>query len=202
VTRIEIADARRLGQVVLQALEEITGPQEASQVLAGAGLDVLYGGGEVPLSWNDAGRLQAALELRYGPRSGAGLAVRIGRACFQYCLREFGDELGLTEPAFRMLPLPLRLDRGVGSLAGLFNRCGAGQVRLESQGGLLLWHIRNCPLCHQHTAAEPMCYLFVGLLQEALSWLSGGKHYLVRETRCLALGDPACTLNVDQKSFD
>jgi predicted hydrocarbon binding protein len=39
--------------------------------------------------------------------------------------------------------------------------------------------------------------LAVGLLQEALYWLSGGKIFDVKEITCIARGDPACTIVID-----
>ena len=38
----------------------------------------------------------------------------------------------------------------------------------------------------------------VGLLQEALYWLSGGKVFNVEEIACIARGDAACTIVIDQ----
>jgi predicted hydrocarbon binding protein len=38
----------------------------------------------------------------------------------------------------------------------------------------------------------------VGLLQEALYWVSGGKVFNVAEKTCVAAGDQACTIVVDE----
>jgi predicted hydrocarbon binding protein len=38
----------------------------------------------------------------------------------------------------------------------------------------------------------------VGLLQESLYWLSGGKIFNVEETHCIARGDKACTIVIDR----
>ncbi|HET9910528.1 MAG TPA: 4-vinyl reductase, partial [Anaerolineales bacterium] len=43
------------------------------------------------------------LEQVYGPHGGRGLALRIGRACFNYGLRQYGKQLGLMEMTFRLL---------------------------------------------------------------------------------------------------
>jgi predicted hydrocarbon binding protein len=39
----------------------------------------------------------------------------------------------------------------------------------------------------------------VGLLQESLYWLSGGKIFNVEETECIARGDPACTILIEKQ---
>ncbi len=54
-------------------------------------------------------QLQESLEQVYGPQGGRGTALRIGRACFQYGLREYGSMLGITEMAFRLLPLSTKI---------------------------------------------------------------------------------------------
>jgi predicted hydrocarbon binding protein len=43
-----------------------------------------------------------------------------------------------------------------------------------------------------------MCHLAVGLLQESLYWLSGGKMFNVEETACIGRGDAACTISIDR----
>jgi predicted hydrocarbon binding protein len=43
---------------------------------------------------------------------------------------------------------------------------------------------------------DPACHLAVGLLQESLYWVSGGKIFNVQETHCIARGDPACTIAI------
>jgi len=42
------------------------------------------------------------------------------------------------------------------------------------------------------------CHLAVGLLQEALYWVSGGKFFNIEETQCIACGDATCTIMIDQ----
>ena len=52
--------------------------------------------------------LTEMLEQVYGPHGGRGLALRVGRACFNYGVRQYGTQMGLTEMAFRLLPLPTK----------------------------------------------------------------------------------------------
>ncbi len=137
------------------------------------------------------------LEQFYGPQGGRGTALRVGRACFQYGLREYGSMLGITEMAFRLLPFSTKLHTGAKSFADLFNNHTDQHVRLEEKDGKLFWHIERCPLCWERKATEPVCHLAVGLLQEALYWLSGGKIFNVEEIACIARGDPACTIVID-----
>ena len=143
-------------------------------------------------------KLHQSLEQVYGPRGGRGLALRSGRACFKYGIKEYGSMLGLTEMAFRLLPLPTKLRTGARSFADLFNKHTDQQVRVEETEAQILWHIERCPLCWERHAEEPVCHLAVGLLQEALYWLSGGKVFSVEETACHARGDEHCIITIQK----
>ena len=48
----------------------------------------------------------------YGPRGGRGLALRAGRACFKYGLKEFGPVLGIADLTFRLLPFKYETQSG------------------------------------------------------------------------------------------
>lgn len=144
------------------------------------------------------GDINEMLEQVYGPHGGRGLALRVGRACFNHGVRQYGMQLGLTETAFRLLPLPMKVSAGAKALAGLFNNYTDQRVRVEEEGGNLLWCIDRCPLCWERTAPDPVCHLAVGVLQEALHWLSGGRVFNVEEQACIASGDASCTIVIDQ----
>jgi predicted hydrocarbon binding protein len=142
--------------------------------------------------------LQASLELIYGPHGGRGLSMRIGRASFQYGLREFGPLFGLTDLAFRLLPLKTKLRVGANAFAEIFNKHSDQRVRIEDRGTHLCWHIERCPVCWGRKTESPACHLAVGLLQEALYWVSGGKMFNVEETQCCAVGDSQCSILIDK----
>jgi len=113
-------------------------------------------------------------------------------------LREFGPIFGLTDLAFRLLPLKTKLKVGAASFAEIFNKFTDQRVRLEDKGEVLLWHIEICPVCWQRNSGTAACQMAVGLLQEALYWVSGGKYFNVEETHCIAKGDKTCTIAIDK----
>ena len=195
---------QKMGRIILLGLEEVIGKGGVDAVLQlpivqeiSQNLPTLSN--EQTFSFKAVSQLQQALEQAYGPRGGRGLALRSGRASFKYGIREYGSMLGLTEMAFRLLPLPTKLHTGAHSFAGLFNKHTDQRVRVEETETHIIWHIERCPLCWDRTAEEPVCHLAVGLLQEALYWLSGGKVFSVEETACHACGDDHCTITI-QKS--
>ncbi len=202
----------RMGRIILLAMEEILGHSGLNAVLHLSHLaDYINNypphNQDMRFPFEHVSELQVGLEAAYGPRAGRGLALRVGRACFKYGLREFGPELGLTDLAFRLLPIPSKLTAGSEAFAALFNNFTDQRVRLERDERYIYWNIERCPLCWGRQVASTelsqangsCCHLAVGLLQEALYWVSGGKYFQVEEKSCIACGDPACTIVIDQQ---
>ncbi len=206
-------DPQGLMRVLVQAMEEVLGAEAMRSVLGAAGMPLqleeikdraaiamLPGAllSESSIPADPISRVLQALERVYGSKAGQGVAQRIGRACFQYGLRDYGDRLGFTDTSFRLLPLPAKLKRFANGLAGFLNGPMQQDVRIEQADGTLLWHMGNCPLCRERHAEAPVCQLAVGLAEEALYWLSGGKIFSIEEVTCVARGDPDCTLRVNE----
>lgn len=192
---------QKMGRIILQGMEEVISRNGMNTILDLAMLDELKenypaSSPQRTFSFETVSLLQKTLEQAYGPRGGRGVALRTGRACFKYGLKEYGSMLGLTEIAFKLLPLPTKLHTGARSFSDLFNRHTDQHVRVEETEAMILWHIERCPLCWERTSEEPVCHLAVGLLQEALYWLSGGKVFSVEETACIARGDENCTISI------
>lgn len=193
----------RMGRIILLAMEEILSHNGVNAVLNVAELPEYIDrypphNQDLEVPFDHISAMQVSLENIYGPRAGRGLALRVGRACFKYGLREFGPELGLTDLAFRLLPLSTRLKQGSQAFAALFNNFTDQRVRLEYDQEHIYWHIERCPLCWGRQADGPVCSLAVGLLQEALYWVSAGKYFQVEEKSCLAAGDSTCTIVINQ----
>jgi predicted hydrocarbon binding protein len=194
---------QKMGRIIFQGMEELIGVGGVEAILRLASLENFIQNYPPPraeraFSFEDVASVQSALEKKYGPRGGRGLALRVGRACFTYGIKEYGSMLGLTEIAFRLLPLSTKLHTGARAFADLFNKYTDQKVRVEEKDNKIFWHIEHCPLCWQRKADQPVCHLAVGLLQEALYWVSGGKVFSVEETACIAKGDEVCTIVIDR----
>ena len=193
----------RMGRIILLSMEEVMGRTGVHAILKLASLPSLLDNypadtAERNFPFSTVSNLTDTLEQVYGPHGGRGLSLRIGRACFNNGIRQYGTQMGITEMAFRLLPLPAKVSAGARAFAELFNNFTDQKVRVEEEGDQLLWHIERCPLCWERHAQEPVCHLAVGLLQEALYWLSGGKVFNVEEKTCIAAGDETCTIVIDQ----
>ena len=75
-------------------------------------------------------------------------------------------------------------------------------VRLRETPETLYWQIERNPLCWGVKTEQPCCHLAVGLLQESLLWLSGGKTFQVEEESCTACGADSCTITIARKPLD
>ena len=193
----------RMGRIILLSMEEVLGQTGVNAILKLGSLPSLINSyppdnNELKFSFSTLRSLTETLEHAYGPHGGRGLALRVGRACFNYGVRQYGTQMGITEMAFRLLPLPAKLSAGAAAFAELFNKFTDQRVRIEHDDGKILWHIERCPLCWERKATDPVCHLAVGLLQEALYWLSGGKVFSVEEKTCIAAGDESCMIVIDQ----
>jgi predicted hydrocarbon binding protein len=178
------------------AMEEVLGEEGVRRVLDscgdGRGAEQAAGWALFPI-----GQYMEPLEQVYGTQVGRGLALRVGRACFPYSLREYGETLGLTNTSFRLLPFRKKLQNLTTALSELLRQSAGQDLMMELSDGTLLWHIEGCPICHGRHTDEPACHMAVGLAEESLYWLSGGKMFQVEESTCIARGDPQCTLRID-----
>jgi len=190
-----------MGRIILLAMEDVIGRNGLNAILNLADLsksiDTLPPNNfDLRFSFDHLSRTMACVESYFGPRAGRGIALRSGRACFKYGLREFGPLLGVSDMAFRLLPITTKLKRGSEIFAEAFNKFTDQTVRLEDVDNKILWHIERCPICWQRKTDAPTCHLAVGILQEALYWISGGKSFYLEETTCIAQGDPTCTIEI------
>lgn len=197
----------KMGRIVLLAMEEVMGRNGVNAVLNLAQHRHLVNNYppnnfDRQFSFEEMGSMLNSLEEMYGPRGGRGLALRAGRACFKFGLKEFGPVLGIADLAFRLLPLNLKLKVGAEVFADTFNRFTDQTVRLVDADDHFLWHIHRCPVCWGRHTESPCCYLAVGILEESLFWVSGGKNFALEEISCIARGDETCTIRIEKRAQD
>ncbi len=142
--------------------------------------------------------LNAALDEMYGLRGGRGMALRAGRAWFANGMKEFGALNGIADPAFRRLSLDDRVKLALQAQADIFSNFSDQRSHLEITSNSLQFVIENSPFAWGRDAEKPVCHPLVGLLQECARWASNGRDYTVRETHCIATGDAACIVVINQ----
>lgn len=195
------------GRLLLQAYEEVVGEEGIIGLHSKAGLEhhLLHLPPEnmdLGFCADDMGLLHQSLEEIYGLDAGRGIALRAGRVCFKYGLKDFGGSIGISEPEFRLLPLAKKIEQGFLTISTLAQEYTPTRINLRTATNTLTWEVERCPLCWQRATNEPCCQLAVGIFQQALFWISGGKNYLVEETTCIATGDPTCTFEISRTPLD
>jgi len=203
-TPIDCYFPNRLGRIVLLAFEEVMGKNGLNAALNLASLSYLIDNyptddGNQVILFETFSQLQSSLELGFGPHAGRGLALRAGRVFFSNGLRTYGSELGLNDTNFRLQPPDLKLMDVLRTMAVFFNQKTDQKVSLNESEDKILWKVERCPWCWGRHGFEPACQFAVGMLQEALYWVSGGKFYNVVEETCTAQGNPACLIVIDRK---
>ena len=195
-----------MGRSFLSSVEEVVGGKGYLAILSSAGLPKLIETAppknlKKQFPFENINRIQTALEQLYGTQCGQGLSLRVGRAFFNFTLREFGPQVGLSDSAFRLLPLKKKIKAGLELLAEIFNRYSDQQVSV-SENGNLYWTIEHCPICWGKKNQFKTCSLMIGFLQEAMYWITGGRQFHIEEQQCHAIGDPTCTFCIDEKPIE
>ncbi len=75
--------------------------------------------------------INIGLQEIYGLRGGRGLALRGGRAIFSKGLKQFGALAGVSDLAFKVLPLHTKLKIGVPAVARIFTQFSDQTSRVE-----------------------------------------------------------------------
>jgi predicted hydrocarbon binding protein len=194
----------KMGRIVLLASEEVVGRASLETILTMARMEErleAYPPNDFQLafSFDELARMQQALEELYGVARGRGVAQRIGRACFTMGAQDLRPMLGLADLVFRILPLRIRLKVGFEVLAHIFARFSDHQVHVEEDARYFRWVAERCGMCWGRRSETPCCQLSVGLLEEALHWLTGGASFYIEEVACIASGDPVCTILVGKR---
>lgn len=194
----------KMGRIMLIAMEEIMGKHGVNAILNLAQVGYLVNNYppnnlELGFTFCELSQIQQTLDDMFGERGGRALALRAGRETWKYALKEFMPVLGITDLAVRMLPLNIKIKIGLDIFAETFNRFSDQRVRLGEDNDHFLWVIERCPLCWQRKTETPCCHLAVGLLEQALDWVSRGRRFKVSQISCIASGDETCTMSILKK---
>jgi len=199
--KVEYYYPNKMGRIVLVAMEEIMGHHGVNAVLNLAKLSHLVNNYppnnlQLGFTFSEFSAIQQTLDDMYGERGGRGLALRAGRETWKYALKEFMPVLGITDLAMRMLPLGIKIKIGLDVFAETFNKFSDQRVRLGEDAENYLWIIERCPICWQRVSDTPCCHLAIGLLEQALDWVSRGRRFKVEQISCIATGDETCTIAI------
>jgi len=196
-------DAVIINSLVRQALtsmQEVMGEHGLNAVLKSCGLDKFVGNFppnnlEPSIKASQYAQLNQAIEDFYG-RGGKGMLRRIGKASFQYGVREQAALLGVAGVALKVMPQKERIKFILNGMANALKKSNPEvNARLDESGDKLAYIESTCAICNGRHSETPVCYLYIGSVSEAVQWATG-KEYVVTETHCLAKGDEYCRFEI------
>jgi hypothetical protein len=201
----ERKDSMIVNALVRQALtsaQEVMGENGLNTVLRTSGLERFIGNFppdnlEPSIQTSQYAKLNEAIETFYG-RGGRGMLRRIGKASFQYAVREQAALLGVAGVAMKLLPEKQRIKFILNSMAGALKKSNPQvEAWLDDSGERLAYLESTCGICYGRKSADTICHLYIGSIGEAVQWATG-KEYKIIETHCLAKGDPYCRFEVGE----
>jgi hypothetical protein len=200
-------DAVIVNALVRQALisaQEVMGENGLNTVLRTSGLERFIGNFppdnlEPAIQTSDYARLNEVIEEFYG-RGGRGMLRRIGKASFQYAVREQAALLGLAGVALKLLPTKQRIKFILNAMVNALKKSNP-QVNawVDDKDDTLAYCDASCAICHGRESTDAICYLYIGSIGEAVGWATGQEFKIV-ETLCTAKGDPHCRFEVRELS--
>jgi hypothetical protein len=198
-------NTNKFARIALEAYEEVMGKNGLNAILNLAGLSNLIDNYppdnlERQFDFADYTAIHIGLEELYGPRGGRGLALRAGRATFSDDLKGYGALAGVSDLAFKVLPLQSKIRIGLPAAARIFSQVSDQTTTVDETDNAFIWTIQRCPTCWSRKGADkPVCYISTGLLQAMLEWVSGGMEFRVNESKCCAVGDTVCEFVIQKE---
>jgi predicted hydrocarbon binding protein len=199
--------SQQIGQIIYEGVEEIVGKTDSGLLFKAAGFplpdakqDTLASNKR--LAYRNLSTLLEVIEKTYGHRGGQGIALRAGRASFKNVIKMYGQQMGFTKLDYRLLPTPARLKTGLHALAKTVSDLCEEPIRVLEDQHAWYWQIEHSPWCWGRHCGEATCHFTVGLVQEYLSWASGGKFYDVVETMCAAAGEEYCAFQISKQAIE
>ncbi len=190
----------------LEAIEEVGGKNGLAIILRDAGLDRLQ---YTPPPDNDAfegftsahyASLTTAILSFFG-RAAESMTMRVGRISARRAITQQAQLFNVPALlAEKDRPLDAQFRVGLKTIQEgirkLWAAHGQGSVlTLEETEDAWLYVNETCPECAGKASDTPMCWLFVGVLRETTRWFTG-RDFGIVETKCRALGAPACVWQI------
>jgi predicted hydrocarbon binding protein len=196
-------DAVIINALVRQALvsaQEVMGENGLNAVLNSVGLSRFVGNfppnnTEPGIKTVEYAKLNEAIEAFYG-RGGKGMLRRIGKASFQYGVREQGAIMGVAGTALKLMPQKQRIKFVLNAMVNALKKTN-DQVNawVEEDGNKIAYCESTCAICLGRHSTEPICHLYVGSVGEAVRWVTDQEFNII-ETHCIAKGDKYCRFEI------
>lgn len=197
-----------VGRLFLSGLNEIIGKEDLQGML---GSGPQPGSKEISdfkktdvknQSTIDLGKIQEVLAKKLSSTELRGLLLRCGRASCKFFVKQYGPEMQVTSIEYRLLPSKKRLMRGLKAAAGLWGDLFERNVSVTDEGDQWLWQENRSQHGVQNERPVGDSYFTMGLLQEYLSWLSGGKTFCVKLKEGTSSRTDGCSLHITKQPIE
>ena len=197
----------KIGRLTLLSLEDVMGRNGVNALLNLAGAKQWVNSFPAndykrEIAYLDFAAVMEAMETMYGVRGARGMELRAGRYAFNLGLKEFGPLLGVGDLALQLMPMTIKMKITLNLTARTFASYADQPTRLEERKGQFLYIIEKCPVCWGRHTDKPSCFIAQGILEEALSWVTGGRTFKVDEVECCSAGGTSCTWAIDKDPID
>lgn len=198
-------------RAALEAIEEIAGEKSLNIMLRTAGLESAihnmpsdnldFSAGYV---FRDYSNLNHAIVDFYG-RSGKIHALRIGRASARWMI-ENHPLFGFAGVAFKVMPTTQAIRMSLNNTAEGFRKLYRSihfdiRINLTEFDDHFMWSSPDCPCCVGKVSNQPVCWIWEAGFIEGGSFVTG-KLLEVKQTHCIAAGDPECTWTISKRPID
>ncbi|MFP4321204.1 MAG: hypothetical protein ACLFTK_01995 [Anaerolineales bacterium] len=148
-------------------------------------------------------RIRAAHTQVFGAEEGDECARLAGQTAFKEGLRHFGDLAGASDLAQRPIPMQEKLALGLPAMGRVITEFSDQLTRVYPYDEeTYIYTLERCPMCWGLRSERPICHINQGLVEEGLSWASGGRAWRVEMTACVAQGDDMGRLTVYRTPLD
>jgi predicted hydrocarbon binding protein len=190
-------------RTLFEAIEEVMGANGSKAILNSGGLSRFVGNyppndTKMEAHFADYGKAEQAVEDFYGPRGARAMLIRIGRATFQYTLKEQPAILGLAGLAMKALPMGMRMKLVLDNITNAANKDVNLKAHLREEPDAYYYVNEECPCRWRPQHDKPACYATLGVLLEAMAWATG-KNFRIEEVTCIANGASACVYRIPKQ---
>ena len=191
-------------RILFMAIEEVMGPDGMRAALHGAKLERYIDNYppknlNLEVKFSEYGSVEQAVEEFYGARGARAMLQRVGRATFNYGIKEQSGVLGLAGQALKAMPLPTsaKIKLLLEQMVAAVNKTVNQPVTLEEDADSFHWIVSHCMCLYRPQHQAPCCFVTLGGLMEATKWLTD-KPFPVQEVVCLNQGADACRFRISK----
>jgi predicted hydrocarbon binding protein len=197
--------------IVFQQVQELMGEKSLAMLLRQSGLSAYLTtpppADESPsITVQEYATLLAHIYEIFGPRGARAIFTQGGRKGGQEIRRLHPARYTLAGAALKLLPENKRMEMILQKVEEEGIELYGNPHHLREEEDAFVMEIQDCPYCAEIarraqagslTVSHPVCHIAAAVYQEMIEWGTGNSHP-VKETACIAAGDPACAFRIEK----